>query len=483
MTKTILHVSAECRPWAQTGGLGDAVAGLARAQARAGHEVVVLMPAYRHIVRENAACLGEFAVTAPLPLAQSARLWEANVEERLRVWWLEARCFDRDGGLYVDASGRDWPDNPVRFALLALAAALVAGRWLPEFRADVIHAHDWHAALVPAFQRLLAVRPATTVLTIHNAAFQGWFGHDWFAALGFPALWWQPEVAEAWGQFNYLKTGVMLADGVTTVSPGYARELLAGQFDFGLAGALAQRARAGRFVGILNGIDTDVWDPARDPHLAQRYNADSALQQAKAANRRALLESLGATGPEQGPLVGYVGRLTEQKGVDWLIAALPQLLETTALRFVVLGEGEPRFAEALAALAAQHPQRLWFRRAFNEALAHRIYAGSDFFVMPSRFEPCGLAQLYALRYGAVPVVHAVGGLADTVRDASQPDGTGFVFTEPSADALVATLRRAEALWRDHPRRWTRLMRCGMEEDFGWSRASQAYALFYEELGR
>lgn len=488
---TVLHVASECYPFVKTGGLADAVAGMAAALAERGYAVRVLLPAYRGTIPPSARMLTEWHVPGA-GQAWPAMLWEVAAEgcPTLQYWLLAIPpLYDRDGTPYLAPDGRDWWDNGERFAVLARASAQLAlgevpgmGKWC----ADVVHAHDWQSGLVAPFLRQRseergAISPLT-VFTIHNAAFQGWFPASLFHALGLPPAWWDYRRLEAWGQLNFLKAGVVLSDWVTTVSPGYAGELLAGVEAHGLEGALRERDAEGRFVGILNGIDTEKWDPARDLRIARRYDTGRGLVVAKRENRAALLRRLGASPAEATrdlPVAGFVGRLTAQKGIDWLIEAMPALFAETLLRLVVVGSGEPAYEAVLRQLADRYPQRLFCHFGYDEALAHQLFAGADCFLMPSRFEPCGLTQLYAMRYGTPPVARAVGGLKDTVVDETAGGAAnGFLFSGEGAAALADAVRRAVAVWHSAPRRWRRLMVQGMARDDSWATRVGAYETIY-----
>lgn len=487
---TIVHVASECYPFVKTGGLADAVAGLSAALARRGHHVRVLLPAYRGVIPPNARSVAQWSVPGAGQL-WPATLWEAEEETgRLRWGFLAIPpLFDRDGGPYLGPDGRDWWDNGERFAVFSRAAAqLVLGQvtGATHWHAKVIHAHDWQTGLVAPFVHDLGGKAGVArpkiVFTIHNAAFHGWFPESLFRALDLPQQWWDFRFLEAWGQLNFLKAGVVLSDWVTTVSPGYAQELLTGIGAHGLEGVLRERASSGRFIGILNGIDEEAWNPAFDPNIARRYDSGRGLVAAKRANRAALLCALGADEEEarrDKPVAGFVGRLTEQKGVDWLMAAIPPLLAQTPLRFAIVGSGDRTLEAGLRELAAAHPRRLFCHFGYAEKLAHQLYAGSDCLVMPSRFEPCGLTQLYAMRYGTPPVARAVGGLQDTVVDETKGQGaTGFLYTGEGPEPLATALFRAVEVWRTAPYRWRRLMVQGMERDDSWAARIPAYEAIY-----
>lgn len=472
----VAHIASEAVPFAKTGGLGDVVGALPRAQVQRGERVTVVLPAYRPLPGEEPA--GE--PTGRTLDVGGLRLAVRRTElDGVRFLLLDApRLFARPA-LYGTGDG-DYPDNPQRFAALARGAilALAAERPAP----DVLHCHDWQAALAPA---LLGVDPllggalvaTPTVLTIHNLAFQGSFGEWVMAAADLPPELFHLEALEFFGRVNYLKGGIKTAHALTTVSPTYAREILEPAFGCGLERVLQSRERD--LVGILNGIDPERWDPAADAALERPYDAADAAA-GKARCRQALAAELELE-DDDSPLGGLVSRLTSQKGIDVLAAAVDGLVKA-GVRLVVLGCGEPELERLLSAAAGRHPGRVALRLDFDEALAHRIYAGSDLFVMPSRYEPCGIGQLIALRYGALPVVHPTGGLADTVVDADlDPEhGNGFRMEDLSARALVAAVRRAAAVCGDPPRH-DAVRRQAMAGDFSWVRAAARYEVLYHQV--
>jgi starch synthase len=452
----VLMVASEAQPFAKTGGLADVLGALPRALARLGHDVDVVIPGYRGI-----------------PVG------EQRADGIRTVFIDHPGYFDRD--YLYGAGGRDYADNAERFAFLSTAAL----NWAADqpYRYDIVHAHDWQAGLVPVLlPRTRAVhdafRSTGTVFTIHNLAYQGVFDASWLPRLGLGWELMQVDALEFYGRISFLKGGLMFSDLLTTVSPRYAEEIQTPQYGFGFDGIL--RYRAADLVGILNGIDYDQWDPARDPHLPEPYDAENLA--GKAAAKRALLERVGLPVDDEStarPLVGLISRLVDQKGFD-LLEGLAHELPRLGASFVLLGSGERRYEDLWLGLAARHPEQFAARIGFDEALAHLIEGGADLFLMPSRFEPCGLNQMYSLRYGTVPVVRETGGLADTVSnfDATTGNGTGFRFEEYTAQALLDTLRWALDTYADRAA-WRRMQRAGMSQDFSWDASARQYVKVYE----
>jgi starch synthase len=402
-----------------------------------------------------------------------------KVEGRLTTVLVEhERFFGSRRGLYTE-HGHEYGDNAERFAWFCRAALAVPAAF--GHRPSVVHLNDWHTGLAAWLLRRehaedAALRGARTVFTIHNLAYQGSFDKELMPALGLPWELFRADAIEFHDRINFMKAGLVFSDAITTVSPTYAHEITTPEGGEGLDGLL--RARRGALTGILNGLDAEAWDPARDPHLPAHF--DAGRLGGKQACRRALQEELGLPQRTDVPVVGLVGRLAEQKGVDLVLAALPELLRRN-LQLVLLGSGRRDWEAAFAEAARHHPGRLAVRIGFDEGLAHRIEAGSDIFLMPSRFEPCGLNQLYSLRYGTVPVVRRVGGLADTVEDFDGwKRGTGFVFDAYDAGAMLVALRRAKELFRDK-RAWHAMMRRGMGIDFSWARSAERYRALYRGL--
>jgi len=473
----VVMMAGEVYPYAKTGGLADVMAALPRALPSAGVEVTVCVPAYRSAL----AAAGELPpgrrVLAPVGSTMEPADVVTLTTGAVRTVLVRAdRYFDREG-VYGDARG-DYGDNAERYAFFCR----VVLEWLRgERAADVLHAHDWHAALAPAFLRANRdlypeLAKMRSVMTIHNLAYQGRFPSGGWHLLNLDARYLTPDFLEFWGDIDFLKAGIVFADAVTTVSPRYAAEIQTPALGEGLDGVL--RVRHASLRGIVNGIDTRVWDPACDAFLPAHY--DRADPSGKAACKAALQAELGLAVDPEPALVGIVSRLAEQKGFDLLADVLPDVAVNAQL--AVLGSGEERYAAMLRALAARFPGRAAVRLGYDERLAHRIEAGADVFLMPSRYEPCGLNQLYSLRYGTVPVVHATGGLDDTVAewDPTTGAGTGFKFTPYTPAAFRAAVERALSA-RANPTAWTRLVANGMAQDFSWDRAAAEYVRLYREL--
>lgn len=479
----ILFVTPECAPWVKTGGLGEVSAALPKAITALGHDVKVLMPAYRtlHTLVEEGEVLATIPAQGVWPEGRVVQASAAlNEAAGFTLWLLDSpACYDQAGGPYQDERSQDHADNALRFAWLGQVAARLGGDAspVPSWRADMVHCHDWTAGLAPAYLSRQP-RPAASVMTIHNLAFQGLFPIEQAARLELPPEWLTIDGLEYWSQLSFMKGGLQFADAITTVSPTYAREIQQEPLGFGLQGVL--REKASRLRGILNGIDTGVWNPAVDTFIPQRYDA-STVHAGKLVNKRAL-QARCQLGTEPGSMLfGVVSRLTEQKGIDLIVQAAPVLIAQGG-QLVVLGKGEAVLEAALLDLAERHPGQVHVTLGFDEGLAHLIEAGADAFLMPSRFEPCGLNQLYSLSYGTPPLVHATGGLADSVVDeqADPLNATGFVFAPATAEALGATIARAMALHRI-PQAWDRLVERGMRRVVDWSASAGQYEALYREL--
>lgn len=472
-------VAAEASPLVKTGGLADAVAGLAGALAGLGHDVRLLIPAYRRIPDAGWRLEPEAAL-APAALAGSGLLRTELPPSGVCTWLVDHPAFgERAGNPYVDTSGRDYADNDVRFDRLSRVASLLAGgRAGLDWRPDVVHAHDWHAGLTPV--RMLLERVAVPIVfTVHNLAYQGLFPEASLERLALPRWLWHPDALEYYGRLSFMKGGLNFADRLSTVSPTFAREMLTATYGEGLEGVI--RRREADLKGILNGLDQAEWNPETDPHIAVNYSRRDLG--GKRADRAAVRRRVGLPERADRLLVAMVGRLAAQKGVDLVLSALPRLLEMP-LQIAVLGSGERVYEEALNRAAAEQRERLSVTVGYDEALAHQLEAGADLLLMPSRYEPCGLAQMQSMRYGTVPVVRGCGGLLDTVVDAdagalAQGTATGFVFGPATAPALVDAVRRAVALQRERPQ-WEALMRAGMRCDFSWRRSAEEYLALYRE---
>jgi starch synthase len=472
-TLRIVMIASEVYPFSKTGGLADVTAALAKALGRLGHDVTLLTPRYRGI--ESAPLVDETRL-------QMAGIW-FNVGFRERALGAGARVLFLDCPPLYDRAdlyneqGVDYADNALRFGLLAAASA----DWLrrqPD-PMDIVHAHDWQAGLTPLYLR----EPGNpgTVFTIHNLAYQGIADKAWVPRLGLSWSDFTVRGFEYYDRLSLLKAGVTFADHVTTVSPTYAAEIQRPEYGYGFDGVM--RSRRDELSGILNGIDTDEWDPSRDPFLPAPFSASTLSD--KALSKRALLETYGLPLDDDTlsrPVVGMVSRMVDQKGLD-LIAALAADLPSLDASFVVLGTGEPRYQDMWRELAAARPDRVAAYVGFDERRAHLIEAGADLFLMPSRYEPCGLNQMYSLRYGTVPVVRAVGGLVDTVRpyNPRNGQGTGFLFSEYSPGALRETLLSALALYRGNPKAWAGLQKNGMRKDFSWARSAAEYVKVYKRV--
>lgn len=486
----ILTVASEAVPFAKTGGLADVIGALPVALARLGHDVDVVMPRYRGITAGERAGhvtvrLGGQVADADVWIADrgpgdsAPQSGTAPTPGRVRTVFIDhPGYFDRD--FLYGTAGQDYPDNPERFAFLALAALEWAAS--PRERFDIVHAHDWQAGLVPMLLRTgrapSVLGDLPTVCTIHNLAYQGVFDASWLPRLGFGWDLMRIDALEYWGRISYLKAGLMFSRMITTVSPRYAREIQTPEFGFGFDGIL--RSRSSDVVGILNGIDYDRWDPARDAHLPEPYDAGNVA--GKRAAKRALLERFRMRADDAAmarPLIGLISRLVDQKGFD-LIADIADELAHLDASFVLLGNGERRYEDLWLGLAARHPDRIGTKIGFDDPLAHLIEAGADLFLMPSRFEPSGLNQMYSLRYGTPPVVRAVGGLADTVRNFNPRtgQGNGFSFGDYSAQALLNTLRWALDVFQERST-WRQIQQEGMSEDFSWDASARQYVKVYE----
>jgi starch synthase len=478
MSLRVLAVASECAPLIKTGGLADVVGALPGVLAPLGVQVTTLLPGYPAVLGALQAAHGVrrfddlFGGPAQLLRGEAAGL---------DLLVLDApHLYTRHGNPYLSPHGREWEDNGLRFAALAAAAGAAASEGVRDLGFHAVHAHDWQAGLVPAYLRFAPGARKRSLFTVHNLAFQGQFPLGLFPRLGLPPQAMTLEGLEYYGTIGFLKAGLWYADRINTVSPTYAAEIGTPALGMGLDGLL--RGRGGHVSGILNGLDTVDFDPSRDQHLAARFDAEDPA--ARAANKAALQRRLGLEENPSALLFGFVGRLAWQKGVDMLLGALPAMLAEGA-QVVLLGTGKWGLEEGCRGAAAAHPGRVGAQIGFDEGLARLIYAGSDVILVPSRFEPCGLAQLAALRYGALPLVAHVGGLVDSVVDANEMAlaegiGTGFHFSPVTQEMLVATVLRVARLWRHQPT-WRRLQANALRCDVSWKRSAARYAALYREM--
>jgi starch synthase len=497
-------VSSEVAGFAKTGGLADVAASLPAALAQRGIDIAVVMPLYR-AARTAVPPPEPTSITVSVPIGSRqirGSVWRSRLPEtNVPIYFIDQpEFFDRDDptqgrGLYqfIDPNGgkRDYADNCPRFVFFC-RAVLEALPLLP-FWPDIVHVNDWQSGLIPVYiKELYGAHPERdvrarygrlhTMLTIHNIAFQGLFGHMDMPLTGLPWKLFNYEQLEFYGQVNFLKGGMVFADVISTVSPMYAKEIQTPYFGGGLQGVLVQRSR--QLHGIVNGVDYRIWNPATDPHIAARYD-ETTVVQGKAVCKKALQEHYQLPLRPRTPLLGMVSRLVNQKGLDLLQQSAEALLEHD-LQLVVLGEGDPLYHALLLKLRKQFPQKLGVTLAQDEKLAHQIEAGADIFLMPSQFEPCGLSQLYSLKYGTVPLVRKTGGLADTVVDAASAtlaknSATGFAFIPYTPAAFLETLKRALNLYTKHPDQWLALQRNGMRQDWSWNRSAAEYERLYSSL--
>lgn len=471
--RQVLSVASEVAPLVKTGGLADVAGALPAALKPEGWAIRTLLPGYPAVLEK---LRGAREVWSESDLfGGPARVMAARAGGLDLLVLVAPHLYDRAGGPYLGPNGRDWPDNPERFAALCWAGAAIASGEAGGWRPEVVHVHDWQAGLVPVYLRERGGGPGT-LITIHNIAFHGLADAAKLAWLRLPQEGFSPTGFEFWGRISALKAGLVYADRISTVSPTYARELLTPEYGMGLDGVL--RARAADLTGILNGIDEAAWDPSVDPAI-RPYKSPAG----KAKNRAALCAELGLA-PPQGPLCVVVSRLSEQKGLDLLMAALPRLLAAGGA-LALLGSGDAGLEAAFREAAADDPGRIAVRIGYDEALAHRMIAGGDAILVPSRFEPCGLTQLYGLRYGTLPVVARTGGLADTVIDANEAAlrtgcATGFQFAPDSLNALCDAIDRACDAFGD-PSLWANLVRRAMTHPVGWRNSARIYADLYASL--
>lgn len=480
----ILFATSEAHPLIKTGGLADVSGSLPQAYAKLKHKVKLILPAYGDIWEkvQHDRVIADFNVGGCGRMIH-VRIHQVQMEAvGLPILLVDVpELFNRTGNPYLSADGSDWWDNGERFAVFSKAVVEIAmDRVGLNWKADLVHANDWQTGLVPALMTL-EPHPPKTIFTIHNMSYQGLFPKGVFDDLWLPWHWWHIDGVEFHGNLSMLKAGIMMADWITTVSPSYAKEITYPEYAYGLEGALKKREEEGRLVGILNGINGEVWNPEKDEFIKRKYSAKKGRVAAKKVNKQQLLDFWDLPKEvvtSENPLIGFVGRLVAQKGIDLILEILHELLEQTDARFIFVGTGNKAFEYALNEFAHHYPERVLVYIGYSEPLAHKVEAGSDMFLMPSRFEPCGLNQMYSLAYGTPPIVHHTGGLADTVVNANdenlkQGTATGFVFYDPSRFALKSTILHALHLF-GKKRTWQKLQKNGMEQDLAWENSAKQY---------
>lgn len=478
----ILHVAAEMFPLLKTGGLADVVGALPFAQQAQKQDVRVLLPAFPSITvaLPDSPIVAQFETFAG---KVTLRYGEYQAQgQTVGIYLLDApHLFDREGNPYHDSNYQDYGDNYLRFALLGYVAAEIADGRDAWWQPDTVHAHDWHAGLACIYIKEKQL-PVKTIFTIHNIAYQGLFDARHLPEIALPDACFSLDGLEFHGQLSYLKAGIYYADEVTTVSPTFAREITDEANACGLHGLLQIRAAEGRLHGILNGLDEAVWNPETDSCLSAHFKIGA--MQGKARNKKWLQKQFALSNDKNALLFVMVTRLTEQKGVDLFIDSIETIIKKRG-QIIILGSGAPGFEQALTALADKYPKQIGVFIGYDEDLAHVVIAGGDVIVIPSRFEPCGLTQLYGLKYGTLPLVRRTGGLADTVTDMTEETfrtrtATGFVFDDTTGEALTATVKRALTLWRT-PRRWSSVRANAMRQDFTWKSAAEQYNKLYKIL--
>ena len=474
----VIYVSTEIFPALKTGGLADVNAALSKALLGLGVDIRLLLPAYPSILQAVDDLRPVVRLHADV-IAADVRVLSGRIGN-VPVYLIEAGAlYAKSGNPYVDEEGRDWPDNHLQFSLLGWIAARFADGAIDGWRPDIVHGHDWHAGLAPAYLAARGGDRPGSIFTLHNLAYQGEFPATRFKDLALPASFFSINGLEFYGKVNYMKSGLHYADRITTVSPTYAREIQTAEFGFGLDGLL--RSRSGALTGILNGVDRSIWNPQTDSAIAAGFsNRDFA---GKTKCRDALRSELGLACSE-GPIFCVVSRLTAQKGLDLVMDVLPDLIGGGG-QMVLLGSGDPDLEARMREAAPGYPGAVAFRFAYDEKLAHRIIAGSDVIMVPSRFEPCGLTQMYGLAYGTLPLVRRVGGLADTVCNVTAGTiaagtATGFTFERAIAGELREAVVRAFELWKK-PAQWRRVRQSAMSQDFTWEAAALRYVDLYREL--
>jgi len=477
----ILFASSEAHPMIKTGGLADVAGSLPRAIRNLHHDIRVVIPAYQSVLKKAE----NYSLVAHLELEgvqQPVRILAGRLPgSKVTLYLVDSpQHFDRAGNPYTMKAGSAWPDNAERFTAFCRATeALAMDSAGLDWQPDIVHCNDWQSALVPPLLARHDEHPAT-LFTIHNLAYQGLFDWKVFKELDLPADFWSTEALEFHNQFSFIKGGLVFADWITTVSPTYAEEIQTSDYGYGLEGLI--RHRQDNLTGIVNGVDYSVWNPGRDPYIPVPYSARSLTH--KRENKQALQEHFALPVDDTIPVFAVISRLVEQKGIDLILDIIPQLV-TRQAQLVVLGSGDSKLEAAIHAAVTDYPQHIAAHIGYDEALSHHMEAGADIFLMPSRFEPCGLNQIYSQRYGTVPIVRRTGGLADTVTDTlpatlEAKTATGFSFTNATAVALLAAVDRALGCYRQ-PEIWQQLVCTGMRQDFSWKRSAQRYLELYEKV--
>ncbi len=478
----IAFVSSEVVPFAKTGGLADVAGSLPIALKQQGHEVCVFMPRYKCVDKRK---FGLETVTKRVRLRLGKATKEFNLYKTVLpgsdvpVYFIDKDSYFNREGLYL-TQGQDFSDNAQRFHYFSLA--VLESLKVLGWPVDILHCNDWQTGMIPLYLKTVLAedpffRQTTSVYTIHNLAYQGLFNQEILSELGLPDHLFHPDYLEFWGKVNFSKAGLVYADTLSTVSDRYSREIQTSEFGCGLDGLLSKRAQD--LLGVVNGLDYQLWDPQNDPKIPVQYGFDNL--ELKQESKKALLEASGLPYRADCPVIGIISRLADQKGFDILAGAIDRIL-TEDVQLVLLGTGEAKYHELFSDLDRRYPDRIKSHLKFDAVLAQLIYAGSDLFLMPSLYEPCGLGQLISLRYGTVPVVRETGGLADTIVDAdlSSETGNGFVFSDYSADALFQTVNRAITCYHQDPVRWKGLQRVGMANDFSWTASAKVYTQIYQK---
>ena len=480
----VLFATSEIFPLIKTGGLADVSGSLPSALQNLGVEIRVLIPGYPAVLNKLTN-LQAIASLENLPVIHNAALMMGTIEDtQIKVMVIKsANLYERDGGPYSDPNGLEWLDNPLRFGILSKVAAILSGPHspIPDWQPDIVHCNDWQTGLTPAYMKLVEHTTAKSIISLHNMAFQGCYAPSWLPTLALPSTHFTVDGFEYHGQLSFLKAGIFYADAVTTVSPSYAKEIQTAEFGFGLEGLLSKRGS--EIKGILNGIETDEWNPETDSHLIKTYSATKLA--GKKLVKSTLQDKLGLHIDASAPLLGVVSRLTHQKGLDMLAPILQELIDS-GCQLALLGSGESELENAFRHLAINNPGKVSVTIGYNEPLSHQIMAGCDMFIMPSRFEPCGLNQLYGLAYGTPPIVNATGGLADSVIDTNivtfkNKTANGFVMSEASPISLLHCIKQALNVFNNDPAAWQQIQRNGMTQNLSWDKSALEYLSAYQAL--